>query len=112
MPRWNRQAKLKPAVEAALRREFPGLAPTQVLELAKSGVLRLPKKLDFGKCGAWARSAKRPCIRNALANGRCPNHGGLSTGLKTKAGRKRCAEAARRGMLAYWETRRQEAKPQ
>jgi hypothetical protein len=36
-------------------------------------------------------------------NGRCRMHGGLSTGPKTLEGRKRCREAASRGMKAYWE---------
>lgn len=49
-----------------------------------------PKK----KCGAKTRKGK-PCQRTALANGRCQNHGGLSTGPKTKEGRKRIAEAQR-----------------
>ncbi|MES0404071.1 MAG: HGGxSTG domain-containing protein, partial [Hyphomicrobium sp.] len=30
-------------------------------------------------CNARTR-AGHPCKRKALANGRCPNHGGLSTG--------------------------------
>jgi len=36
-------------------------------------------------CGARTRSGE-PCKALALANGRCRNHGGLSTGPKTKAG--------------------------
>jgi hypothetical protein len=38
-------------------------------------------------CGALARSTGKPCKRNALANGRCPNHGGLSTGPRTAQGK-------------------------
>ncbi len=45
-------------------------------------------------CGAKTRNGT-PCKRKALANGRCPNHGGLSTGPKTKEGRERIAEAQR-----------------
>ena len=41
------------------------------------------------------------CIRPALENGRCPNHGGLSTGPRTKSGRKRIA-AAQRKRWAEW----------
>ncbi len=108
MPSWNRHAKLKPAVEAALKREFPGLPPAQVLELAKLGVLRLPKKLDFGKCGAYARSTGKPCIRKALANGRCPNHGGASTGCKTEAGRQRIIQAQKR-RWAKWKAEHRSA---
>ncbi len=46
------------------------------------------------RCGARTRRGTA-CIRTARANGRCPNHGGLSTGPKTKAGRLRIAKAQR-----------------
>jgi hypothetical protein len=46
-------------------------------------------------CGAYARSTAQPCQAKALANGRCRNHGGLSTGPRTEAGMKRIGEAAR-----------------
>lgn len=46
-------------------------------------------------CGAKTRRGTA-CIRKARANGRCPNHGGLSTGPKSEAGRQRIAEAQRR----------------
>jgi len=39
------------------------------------------------RCGAFARTTGNPCRRKALSNGRCPNHGGLSTGPKTPEGR-------------------------
>ena len=39
-------------------------------------------------CGAKTRRATR-CQRKALENGRCPNHGGLSTGPKTREGKLR-----------------------
>ena len=47
------------------------------------------------RCGAYARSTGQPCQAKALANGRCRNHGGLSTGPTSEAGRKRVGEAAR-----------------
>jgi hypothetical protein len=38
-----------------------------------------------------------PCRRRGLGKGgRCPNHGGLSTGPKTQGGRRRIAEAQRK----------------
>lgn len=40
------------------------------------------------KCGATTRKGA-PCQRKALHNGRCPNHGGLSTGPRTEEGRRR-----------------------
>ncbi len=39
------------------------------------------------RCGAFARTTGKPCKRKALSNGRCPNHGGLSTGPKTPEGK-------------------------
>ena len=49
-------------------------------------------------CGAHARSTGLPCQAKALANGRCKNHGGLSTGPKTLLGRAKVAEATRQRM--------------
>jgi hypothetical protein len=45
-------------------------------------------------CSAQTR-AGHACKRRPLANGRCTNHGGLSTGPKTADGRARIAEAQR-----------------
>jgi hypothetical protein len=42
------------------------------------------KRKRVAKCGAFARSIGKPCQRKALANGRCRNHGGMSTGPKTQ----------------------------
>ena len=52
------------------------------------------------KCGAYARSTGNPCQAKALANGRCKNHGGMSTGPKTLEGRKAIAEATRQRMAS------------
>ena len=46
-------------------------------------------------CGARTRTGS-PCRRMGLGNGRCANHGGLSSGPKSIAGRTRIAEAQRR----------------
>ena len=51
------------------------------------------------KCGAYARSTGKPCQAGALRNGRCRNHGGLSTGPKTIQGRRAVAEATCQRML-------------
>jgi hypothetical protein len=50
------------------------------------------------KCGAYARSTGKPCRAGALRNGRCRNHGGLSTGPKTPEGRRAVAEATQKRM--------------
>ena len=48
------------------------------------------------RCGARTR-AGHPCKRKGLGKGgRCPNHGGMSTGPRTIEGRQRIAEAQRR----------------
>ena len=49
-------------------------------------------------CGAHARSTGNPCQAKALANGRCKNHGGMSTGPKTLEGRQAIAQATRQRM--------------
>ena len=51
---------------------------------------RMQRKIAAGikLCGAKTRQG-RPCIRTGLANGRCKNHGGLSTGAKTPEGKAR-----------------------
>jgi hypothetical protein len=52
------------------------------------------------KCGAYARSTGQPCQAKALTNGRCKNHGGMSTGPKTSSGRKAIADATRQRMAS------------
>ena len=50
------------------------------------------------KCGAFARSTNQPCQAKALANGRCKNHGGMSTGPRSDEGRRAIAEATAKRM--------------
>ena len=52
------------------------------------------------KCEAYARSTGSPCKAKAMTNGRCKNHGGLSTGPKTPEGRQTIAEATRQRMAS------------
>ena len=51
-------------------------------------------------CAARTRRGTA-CQRKALPNGRCPNHGGLSTGPRTEAGRQRISEAQQRRWAAW-----------
>ncbi len=60
---------------------------------------RLPRS-ERPRCGAQTRKGT-PCQRQALKNGRCPNHGGLSTGRKSPDGRARIAAAQRARWHAY-----------
>jgi hypothetical protein len=52
------------------------------------------------KCEAYARTTGNPCQAKALTNGRCKNHGGMSTGPKTQEGRQAIAQATRQRMAA------------
>jgi hypothetical protein len=47
------------------------------------------------RCGAHARSTGQPCKAKAMANGRCRNHGGLSSGPKTPEGRAAVSKASK-----------------
>jgi hypothetical protein len=67
---------------------------------------RLPRA-ERPRCGANTRAGS-PCKRQALANGRCPNHGGLSLGPKTKAGKARIAKAQRLRWKRYRAMKNQE----
>lgn len=48
------------------------------------------------KCGAKTRKGT-PCQAKALTNGRCRNHGGLSTGPRTAEGKARSLAALAKG---------------
>lgn len=47
-------------------------------------------------CSAKSKRTGKLCMNIAMKNGKCRNHGGLSTGPKTKEGKRRVAEAAKR----------------
>lgn len=68
----------------------------------------LPAYLRGLACGARTRDAT-PCGRTDLSkrNGRCPAHGGASTGPKTPEGKAR--SAANGGLAKYWAGARREA---
>jgi hypothetical protein len=60
---------------------------------------------DRRLCGALTRKGF-PCVRRVVpGKRRCPNHGGLSTGPKTAAGKARIAEAQRARWARYWQER-------
>jgi hypothetical protein len=52
------------------------------------------------KCEAHARTTGNPCQAKAMTNGRCKNHGGMSTGPKTPEGRQAIAQATRKRMAS------------
>lgn len=51
-------------------------------------------------CNAYARSTGAPCQAKALSNGRCKNHGGLSTGPTTFEGKLAVAKATSKRMAS------------
>ncbi len=77
------QAPCKPARSLSHRRKR--IAASESPEEALGEILGFAET----RCGAHARSRGRPCLRRKLANGRCRNHGGLSTGARTEAGLRR-----------------------
>jgi hypothetical protein len=52
------------------------------------------------RCLAYARTTGNPCQAKALTNGRCKNHGGMSTGPKTQEGRQAISQATRQRMAS------------
>ena len=59
-------------------------------------------------CNAYSRSTKKSCIAKALSNGKCRNHGGLSTGPKTIEGKRRIALATQNRMVCGQKEKAQE----
>jgi hypothetical protein len=57
-------------------------------------------QVALARCGAYARTTGNPCQAKALTNGRCKNHGGLSTGPKTQEGRQAIAQATSQRMAS------------
>ncbi len=55
-------------------------------------------QVTLARCGAYARTTGNPCQAKALTNGRCKNHGGMSTGPKTPEGRQAISQATRKRM--------------
>src|ERR1700687_3982755 len=100
--------KQMPVTKAALNRALAEIHPDAEIarELIRLGIYRVRRdgRLHNGKCGAWARSAGRPCIRKARENGRCPNHGSESTGPRTPEGKARWRAAVK----ASWKRWRRE----
>ncbi len=73
--------------------------------LTNGGVRTKSQNIEKRPCGAKTRKGA-PCRRQGLANGRCRNHGGCSTGPRTAEGREAIANCQRQ----RWEARRSAAK--
>jgi hypothetical protein len=72
-----------------------------------AGFKRTRENRRLGKtCGAKTRKGT-PCLRKLLFGGdKCPNHGGLSTGPRTKEGRAKSFAARDAGRDRYFQERR------
>ena len=57
-------------------------------------------QVALARCEAYARTTGNPCQAKALTNGRCKNHGGMSTGPKTPEGRQAIAQSTRQRMAS------------
>jgi hypothetical protein len=57
-------------------------------------------QVTLARCGAYARTTGNPCQAKALTNGKCKNHGGMSTGPKTPEGRQAISQATRKRMAS------------
>src|SRR5262249_786506 len=95
-------ADLDRALDEIISLRFPGedaLLPGEENTKVTARPWRLPRG-ERPRCEARTRSGS-PCKRAGLRNGRCPNHGGLSTGPKSKAGRSRIAAAQTKRWIVY-----------
>ncbi len=63
-----------------------------------SGAIATKETTTLSKpsCQAHARSTSKPCKAKAMANGRCRNHGGLSSGPKTPEGKAAVVRASKK----------------
>lgn len=103
MPRPRLQSLLERDADTLTEGEQMRLAVAMVRTLGYRRPLDRVYKHEFPVCGARCRDG-HPCQAKAawdetrcyVRNGRCRLHGGLSTGPKTAAGKRRIGEAARR----------------
>ena len=76
------------------------LPPWAVLARTKTVPPIVASRKPASPCGARTRNGA-PCQRRGLRNGRCTNHGGMSSGPKTSTGRGRIAEVQRKRWAAW-----------
>ena len=100
-----------PRLESLLERDPDALTPEETMRLARTMLRTLDYRQPLDRvykhelplCGARCRDG-HPCQAKAawdetrcyVRNGRCRLHGGLSTGPRTRAGKRRVGAAARR----------------
>ena len=97
----DERVRLRQAAKAAGQDAIARKRQQEELEAEERARLR---QLRNQPCGARTR-AGHACRRKGLGKGgRCPNHGGMSTGPRTPEGRARIAEALRARRLLKGKT--------
>jgi hypothetical protein len=81
-----------------------GMTPEEIQELERQRRLTSVPRAARPRCGAKTK-AGTACMAQALDNGRCAHHGGLSTGPRTPEGKAKRAEIGREHMLKMWAER-------
>jgi hypothetical protein len=77
------------------------MTPDQIQNLEKQERLETFPRSLRPRCGAKTK-AGTPCSAQALKNGRCGHHGGLSTGPNTPEGKAKARERGRAQMHRLW----------
>jgi hypothetical protein len=85
----------------ARRKFLHGSANARIMGSGEGGKVMAGRWWRGRRCGAKTRKGK-PCVAKALPSGRYPNHGGMSTGPNTEAG-KRHRAAETRAWWARWD---------
>lgn len=105
-PLQRRKRTLLAAEARRAARQQDQASQTPEAKLAAIFKRQQPQEPVRRTCGAKTRRGT-PCRALGLANGRCRNHGGLSTGPRTPEGRASSAAALHR----YWTERRLLIRP-
>jgi hypothetical protein len=87
------------------------MTPEQIEHLERERRVETFPRSARPRCGAKTK-AGTACQAQALKNGRCPLHGGLSTGPNTPGGKAKRAEIARAHMSKMWDRWRVEGRNQ
>jgi hypothetical protein len=77
------------------------MTPKQIEHLEKDRRVTSFPRSARPRCGAKTKAGSA-CQAQALKNGRCAHHGGLSTGPNTPEGKAKRSEIAREHMLEMW----------
>ena len=104
----NTNFVMKPPTRARARHGVIAVSSHLAMLLARTKTLPavVARRKTSSPCGARTRTGA-PCRRMGLGNGRCANHGGLSSGPKTPAGRRRISQVQHK-RWAEWRAQREQ----